>query len=104
MNDIRTINGYAIKPGADLREAQLQLADLSEADLCEANLHGANLFMADLSGANLTMASLIGAEVALADLSEAEGLEVEQVKEAKHWDEATYDDHFRSKLGLPPEE
>lgn len=59
----RTVNGYEIKPeadlrganlsGADLRGANLHLADLSGANLCRANLHLVNLRGADLRGADL---------------------------------------------------
>ncbi len=37
------VNGYTIKPGADLREARLEGADLSGADLSGADLYKANL-------------------------------------------------------------
>jgi hypothetical protein len=57
------VNGYEIKPfanlsGADLRGADLSGADLSGADLSGANLSRANLFRADLRGANLREANL----------------------------------------------
>jgi hypothetical protein len=60
------INGYEIKPNANLsganlscanlRGADLRGADLSCANLRGANLRGANLRGADLSGANLSWA------------------------------------------------
>ena len=50
------VNGYKIKPGADLERAKLEGADLSGADLARANLFGAKLEGADLSGADLARA------------------------------------------------
>ena len=70
-----------LKPGGDLREANLSgrnLAgvDLSGADLSNANLSNADLFRADLSKANLSNADLSNADLSnadllMADLSEA---------------------------------
>ena len=37
------VNGYEIKPDADLQGADLRGADLQDADLRDANLRGANL-------------------------------------------------------------
>ena len=75
------VNGYNIKPGANLSGANLSGADLSKADLSWANLSGANLSgailsktrlsMANLSGANLSGANLSGANLYMADLSRA---------------------------------
>jgi hypothetical protein len=47
------VNGYEIKPNADLRNADLSGADLSGADLRYAGLREADLSGADLSGAVL---------------------------------------------------
>ena len=63
------IDGYEIKPGSNLREADLRGANLSEADLRGASLHGANLSEADLIDANLSDADLSGADLRQADLS-----------------------------------
>jgi hypothetical protein len=57
------INGYEIKPGADLRGVDLECADLMGADLRGANLWGANLW-----GADLRYADLRGADLECADL------------------------------------
>jgi uncharacterized protein YjbI with pentapeptide repeats len=78
--------------GASFSEASFSEANLSEADLSEANLEGARLFEANLEGTNLSGADLTGVEY----------LTVEQVKSARHWQQAIYDDDFRKKLGLPP--
>jgi len=48
------INGYEIKPGANLLGANLLGADLRGADLEGANLEGANLRGANLDGAIVT--------------------------------------------------
>jgi len=80
----RTINGreYNIKPGAnlrcaDLRRANLQWRDLRQAylagaDLRDANLRGAYLTNADLRHANLRGADMTGADLRGADLTGAD--------------------------------
>jgi hypothetical protein len=65
------INGYEIKPGADLSGANLRYADLRYADLSGANLYYANLSGADLSGAILRRVNLSDAYLSGADLSGA---------------------------------
>ena len=104
--------------GANLREASLLFAELQEADLGQANLQetdlfGANLQKADLCGANLQEASLLFAKLQGADLREAnlqeadlvvtQGLTAPQVKIARNWKLAFYDDDSLKKLGLPPD-
>ena len=54
------INGYEIKPRADLKGANLKDADLSFANLKDADLRGA-----DLRGANLEGLNLFGIEIEL---------------------------------------
>jgi len=49
------INGYEIKPYANLRNANLRNANLRNADLRGANLRGAYLVDADLRGADLVL-------------------------------------------------
>jgi hypothetical protein len=73
----KTINGYEIKPwadlrGADLRYANLRYANLRDADLRDANLRGADLRGADLYGADLRGANLRGADLYGADLRDAD--------------------------------
>ncbi len=75
---------------------------LSGADLSGAYLSGANLSRANLSGADLFGAKLVRAKLVRANLSGAKNLKVEQIKEAKNWEEAKYSKEFREKLGLPP--
>jgi hypothetical protein len=93
--------------GADLLAANLWGANLRGANLWGANLWGANLWGANLWGANLWGADLFDADLRHtylrdADLRETKHLTVEQVKSARNWQEAIYDDDFRKKLGLPP--
>jgi hypothetical protein len=57
------INGYEIKPGADLKGADLRGANLYGANLYGANLEGADLRYADLEGADLYDAKLQGAKL-----------------------------------------
>jgi uncharacterized protein YjbI with pentapeptide repeats len=109
--------------GANLSRADLISTTLSSANLSSANLSGANLSSATLSGADLSSATLSGATLSGANLSNADltdadlssanlsnasligvkNLIPEQVKSAINWDKAIYDEHFRAKLGLPPE-
>ncbi len=65
------VNGYEIRPAANLRGANLEGANLSGARLTGANLEGANLSGARLTGSYLTRASLTGANMRGADLSDA---------------------------------
>ena len=71
------INGYEIKPGADLKgadlsEAVLKYANLSNADLSNADLRNADLEGADLRGVNLRCADLSNADLRNADLEGAD--------------------------------
>jgi hypothetical protein len=68
------VNGYEIKPCADLRCANLRGANLCGANLCDADLRGADLHNANLHGANLHGANLRGADLRGADLSGCDGL------------------------------
>ena len=65
------VNGYEIKPGANLWYADLWGADLRDTNLRGANLWDANLRDADLRGANLRDANLEGADLWGADLEGA---------------------------------
>ncbi|MUH00915.1 pentapeptide repeat-containing protein [Scytonema sp. UIC 10036] len=87
-----SILNNAILFSADLRNAQLWSANLSNADLSDANLSGANLKEANLSGANLSGANLKGANLTGADFRGAKSFEVEQIKSAKNWEEAMFDE------------
>ena len=55
------VNGYEIKPLANLFKANLSGADLRNADLSAADLFKADLIRANLSGANLRNAKMDGA-------------------------------------------
>ena len=66
------VNGYEIKPSADLRSADLRGANLLGADLEGANLRGADLEGADLEGADLRSADLRGADLEGANLRGAD--------------------------------
>ena len=57
------INGYEIKPFANLQGAILRDANLVGANLYGANLYGANLRYANLKYANLRDANLSGADL-----------------------------------------
>jgi uncharacterized protein YjbI with pentapeptide repeats len=87
--------------GADLSYANLQETDLSYANLHGAKLRHANFRRADLSPVNLQKVDFQGADLWDADLRSAENLSPEQVKLAKNWEQAKYNEAFRTKLGLP---
>ena len=65
------INGYEIRPGADLEGADLEGANLRYVDLKGAILKDANLKYANLEGADLKGANLEGADLKGADLKGA---------------------------------
>ncbi|HIC08486.1 MAG TPA: hypothetical protein EYO62_00300, partial [Aquificales bacterium] len=73
-------------------------------DLSFANLRGANLSFANLSGANLSGADLRSAYLSSAYLEGADLrgaiFDPEEIKKAKNWDKAIYDDGMKKKLGL----
>jgi hypothetical protein len=62
------VQGYEIKRGADLRDADLCGANLRDANLCGADLRDADLYGADLYGADLRDADLRGADLCGANL------------------------------------
>ena len=106
--------GNADLDGADLDGAILNDAELNFANLTRARLIGANLtdailtgailnYFADLYFANLTGVKLKGADLTDANLTGAKGITPEQIKQARDWQKAHYDDGFRKQLGLPPE-
>ncbi|MEH2023057.1 nSTAND1 domain-containing NTPase [Nostoc sp.] len=94
---------YAKIRDANLSRANLSRANFTTADLSRANFTAANLSRADFTFANFSRAILVDANLGEADLSYAENLTPQQVKSAKNWDKAKYDEIFRRKLGLPPE-
>jgi hypothetical protein len=57
------VNGYDVRPGANLRDADLRGADLRGANLKHADLLDADLQYADLRGADLRDADLRGADL-----------------------------------------
>ncbi len=81
--------------GANLFGANLSKANLSKADLSGAILSGAYFSGANLSGAKLYRANLSGAI-----LNGAKNLTPEQVKLAKNYKDAEYDEDFRAQLDL----
>ena len=89
----------------NFRNAKLQKADISRAILVNANLfntnlQGAYLREANFKGANFYNANIQEADLKFADLRGAKHLEPEQVKKAKNWGQALYDNSFRKKLGI----
>ncbi len=107
---VKTYMRQAHLQDADLSQANLSGADIDGSDLSRAKLNGvrfiktympkAQLQKADLSQANLSEANIDGADLSRANLQGAKNLNLDQVKRAKNWDKAIYDDEFRKKLGL----
>jgi uncharacterized protein YjbI with pentapeptide repeats len=65
------VNGYEIRPGADLKGADFEGADLRGASLHEANAAWVNFEGAQLQGVNLEGANLVSANLKGADLEDA---------------------------------
>ena len=87
------IFSYAHLNYVKLKEAKLNNADFSNSDLSNANLRGADLSDTKIDQANIKNT----------DFTFAKNLTVNQVKSAKNWQSAIYDDKFRRKLDLPNE-
>lgn len=97
---------------ADLREADLREANLSHADFREANLADADLRSADLRRSSLQNANLYGADLEGTDFRDADlectnlrgakNLTPSQIKAARYWEHARYDEDMSIVLGLPP--
>ncbi|MGF2038657.1 MAG: pentapeptide repeat-containing protein [Nostoc sp. CmiVER01] len=90
---------------ANLCRVQFRSANLQEAVLAEANCTETNFKLADLSGANLRNANmiraiLVDANLEQTDLQDAYNLSVDQIKAAKNWEHAHYDQELRVQLGL----
>ena len=86
--------------GVSLIEADLKWADFTGANLTGAYLRNAKLGDAKLKKAKLKDADLDSSDLIFADLRGAEGLTAEQVKQAKSWSQAFYDNEFRKQLGI----
>ena len=84
---------------AILKSATMEDTILNRADLAGANLHWANLRNARLVGANMKEAIWDEADLYRANLKEAT-FDPRDIKEAKNWEKAIFDDSQRQKLGL----
>ncbi|MEG4987164.1 pentapeptide repeat-containing protein [Microcoleus sp. BR0-C5] len=95
--------GGAILQGAWINKANLKGSNLNgarfqDANLSETDLSGASLIGAKLIGANLNRANLKSTDLNYADLKGAKNLTPEQVKTAKNWETAHYDQELRDRL------
>ncbi len=93
---------FANLQNADLQQAILRDTGLLDANLQHANLGGADLSNADLRSADLQQANLLFTNLMGADFRGAKNLNSEQVRRARNWALATYDEEFRRELGLLP--
>jgi uncharacterized protein YjbI with pentapeptide repeats len=80
--------------GAKLGDANLLSANLQNAILQETGFHRAVLRNANLRNADLQDAIFEDADLAEADFRQARNLTVEQIKAAKNWEQAIFDDDF----------
>jgi uncharacterized protein YjbI with pentapeptide repeats len=91
-----------------LNSAVLMRCNLNDADLSRAILTGTSFRGADLKGANLTDSNLKGAVLGTVGgefgtaVYKAKNITTEQIRKAKGWEGAIYDEEFRKELGLPP--
>jgi uncharacterized protein YjbI with pentapeptide repeats len=123
--DLQKVGAYKIAPGVSLKDAMLENASLWDAELAGANLQGANLENAILGGSNLERTNLKNANlkgargrsmnlnaadlkhanfentnIEFADLRGATNITIEQIKAARNWEYAIFDDNFRKELGI----
>ena len=124
--DLQDAGAYKIAPGVSLQGAMLENAALWDAELADASLQGANLENAilggsnlqrtnlqdanfkgarargmNLSGADLKNANLENANIEGVDLRGVKNTTIEQIRSARNWKHAIFDDDFRRELGLP---
>jgi hypothetical protein len=88
---------------AQFRSANLKEAVLVEANCVETNFKFADLSHADLSNTNMAKAIFVDTDLQGADLRGAKNLSLDQVKCAKNWEQAIYNEDFLTKLGSPAE-
>ncbi|WP_414581328.1 pentapeptide repeat-containing protein [Scytonema sp. PCC 10023] len=110
-SDLSKVNlNKANLSGANLSQVNLSGANLSDSNLCGANLDDSNLSTANFSGAKLIGAKFNGANLQFSELNDADimacdfngaiNLTTRQIKVAKNWQYAQYDEDFRKELGL----
>lgn len=85
---------------ADLRQTRAANIDLQGACLCDTDFSNANLYQAKFNNADIQGTNFQGARVQGVDFRGAINIEVDQIKAAENWEQATYDNDFRAKLGL----
>ena len=108
---IRTNLENAIFNGTDFLEADLSQTNfknaiLKDVDFREATLTStlfidASLNKVDFTNANLERTNFAGATITEVIFTGAKKLTVDQIKAAKNWSQATYDDEFWKKLNEP---
>lgn len=94
--DLRETNFYF----SNLENTRFRRAQLANAKFREANLSRSSLEDADLQGVDFRECILQETDLKRANLKGAKGLTVEQIKSAKNWQTATYDDDLMVQLGL----
>ncbi len=94
----------AILLNAKLQNVQFLRANLECANLWSAQLQDADFNGAILRYASIASANLEGTLLGNADLGHAQGLNPEQIKVARFWQNALYSPEMREALGLPPKD
>ncbi|NEO29311.1 MAG: pentapeptide repeat-containing protein [Symploca sp. SIO3C6] len=79
---------------ADLQLSILKDASLLDTNLAQANLAGADLRGVDFRGSDLHNANFLESNLEGADLRKTRNLKPDQIKQAKHWELAKYDEGF----------
>ncbi|MEM0979694.1 MAG: pentapeptide repeat-containing protein [Cyanobacteria bacterium P01_H01_bin.58] len=92
--------GQANLSGSNFQGSSFRRSNLTDANLKNADFSNTNLTRSKLNRADVTNCNFQNADISEADLSHAKGLTVEQVKSARNWQAATYDDDFMIQLGL----
>ncbi|NEZ67034.1 pentapeptide repeat-containing protein [Leptolyngbyaceae cyanobacterium CCMR0082] len=92
--------GQANLSGSNFKGSSFRRSNFTNANLKNADLSETNLTKAKLTGADVTHCNFQNADLSEADLSHAKGLTIEQVKSARNWQAAIYDDAFVAKLGI----
>jgi uncharacterized protein YjbI with pentapeptide repeats len=103
LTDARLTSAILIEANlieADLCKAYLYKANFTKAKLMDTNFSNADLSLANLSEANLNGSILENTNLFKTNLISTKGLIPDQIKRAKNWENAIYNNEFRTVLGL----
>lgn len=103
LADARLV-GIETNAATNFKSAHLERVHFDGATLSNVQFDGANLQSAYFPASTLENTQFFDADIAKADFRGAIGLEVDQIKQARNWEKAFFDDEFFMALGLPPRE